>query len=1361
MTLLQSGLAKSLAEDYTIDQSLRFNDGDSAYLSRTISSTSDRKTYTISLWIKRGTWDGSTSQVIMASADSTGSDWDYLAWRNDNKFEYEARQSATTHFKLTTTQTFRDTGGWYHLVIKYDSTPATPGSSNCALFVNGSQVTAFDTETYPAQNITSAWNVASGYNYVGRYAPSSVSFLDGYIAEVHLIDGTALDADSFGETDSTTNQWKPKEYSGSYGTNGFYQKYASTVLADSFEDSSGNGSIIESFTSTGSDTWTCPEGVTEIEVLTVAGGGGGAGYYYAAGGGAGGIVHDADYTVVPGVVYDLTVGAGGAGGGGSYNGTTGSDSVFNVNAEGSGLALTAKGGGGGANGDSGNPSPQGTGLTGGSGGGAAAWPNNGAGGASIQGSFSGATSYGNAGGDTDYTGGSPDSNSGAGGGGGAGAVAGDASGASGGAGGAGQLFSTFTSYGVSGYFGGGGGGSSGSNSSVAIASGGSGGGGAGARYENTAAVAGTANTGGGGGGGCHTSGSAAYSLGKAGGSGVILIKYIGNHTITDVGDVANTRAESKVGDSSIVFDGTGDYLSVPDSSSWDFGTGEFTFEAWIRPDNATCSFMSHSYYETGENGNWAVVLNASNTYFYSYDGQGSLESVNATTGVSTGAWQHLAVERESDTVTIYLDGTSIGSGTITKSIGECSSAFLIGEAGGNAEFDGYMDEIRISDTARYSGAFTPSTTEFTTDSNTMLLIHSDWAGGLGADSSGNGNAFTVTNLVATDQMEDSPTNNFCTLNPLDISPVNSSTLSEGNLQHTGVSGGYYQGGAVGTIYTDKKIYYEVYVLDRNPGASSNSYAAFGFAPDDYHPSEIAVSCAVCSRPGEHSDGLMFLGSAGNLNLYQDDSTTRVSQTAIAAYEGSVVMMALDPESGKFWIGLNGTWQGSGDPGAGTNEFGTLVNIDHLFTAASLVYTDTDKQILNFGQDSSFAGNLTAQGNQDDNEIGDFYYDVPAGYLALCTSNLAAPEIADPTDHFNTVLYTGNSGVAQSITGVGFEPDAVWLKRRNYAGGNHCLFDQVRGANISQHVNSALADITRTDALDSFDSDGFSLGADTGTNVNYGAYTYVSWNWKVGGAPTVDNSAGAGATPTAGSVKIDGSNLGSALAGSIAATRLSANTTNGMSIVGYVGNATAGATIAHGLSQAPDLIAVKDRTSAYSWKVGSSSMNPTSPWNYWMQLDDSEARSDGSADIWNDTAPSASIFTIGDHVTINNDTDNFIAYCFHSVEGYSAVGSYVGNGDADGVFVYTGFKPAWVMIKRYDAAGQDWRIQNTACDPYNVMSEHLRANTNGAETTSGDDFGDYLSNGFKARTTSGGWNASGGDYLYIAFAETPFKTSNAR
>jgi hypothetical protein len=296
----------------------------------------------------------------------------------------------------------------------------------------------------------------------------------------------------------------------------------------------------------------------------------------------------------------------------------------------------------------------------------------------------------------------------------------------------------------------------------------------------------------------------------------------------------------------------------------------------------------------------------------------------------------------------------------------------------------------------------------------------------------------------------------------------------------------------------------------------------------------------------------------------------------------------------------------------------------------------------------------------------------------------------------------------------------------------------------------------TVGLASFDSDGFTLGANTTWNDT--SHSCVAWNWKAGGAPTATNSAGAGNVPTAGSVKINGANSGAALAGTIPATKISANTTSGFSIIGYTGTAVAG-TVAHGLSKAPDMVIAKERSGATTgqWIVGVIQ----DPMNFTDYLSLDKYSNYADVPYWNDTAPTASVFSIGSSHDINESGGTYVAYCFHSVEGYSKVGSYKGNSNADGPFIYTGFKPAYIMQKNMDANNTQWNIWDVKRDTYNVAEKRLLANDNSAELDGYTDV-DILSNGFKWRRSAGDFNTSGDNRgLFIAFASHPFKYSNAQ
>jgi len=334
----------------------------------------------------------------------------------------------------------------------------------------------------------------------------------------------------------------------------------------------------------------------------------------------------------------------------------------------------------------------------------------------------------------------------------------------------------------------------------------------------------------------------------------------------------------------------------------------------------------------------------------------------------------------------------------------------------------------------------------------------------------------------------------------------------------------------------------------------------------------------------------------------------------------------------------------------------------------------------------------------------------------------------PTDYFNTVLYSGNA-TARSITGVGFQPDWVWIKGRTTAY-NNTLFDAIRGATKRLYSNGTDAESTQSVTLTSFDSDGFSLG--NNASVNSATSTFVAWNWLASNT-TASNTDG-----------------------SITST-VSVNTTSGFSIVSYTGNGTAGATVGHGLGVAPKMIIAKVRSTTEDWPVYHASLGATK----YVKLSSTGA-SETETSIFNDTEPTSSVFSLGTQNKINMNTQTFIAYCFAEKKGFSKFGSYTGNGSTDGTFVYTGFRVGWVMIKR--TSGTDgWVIYDNKRETFNVHNLILDANTsNPEEDVSAYNTLDILSNGFKCRGGSSGsgtaTNQSGGSYIYMAFAENPFVTS---
>ena len=332
-------------------------------------------------------------------------------------------------------------------------------------------------------------------------------------------------------------------------------------------------------------------------------------------------------------------------------------------------------------------------------------------------------------------------------------------------------------------------------------------------------------------------------------------------------------------------------------------------------------------------------------------------------------------------------------------------------------------------------------------------------------------------------------------------------------------------------------------------------------------------------------------------------------------------------------------------------------------------------------------------------------------------------IDKPTDYFNTKLYTG-TGSSQSITGVGFQPDWVWIKKRSGVDGAR-MFDVVRGASEGLFTNSTSEEVTVSSEHTSFDSDGFSLGSSE--NVNESSGTFVSWNWLAGSTASSNTD------------------------GSITSS-VSANTDAGFSIVSYTGTG-ANATVGHGLGVVPNLIFIKRRDSAGDWTSYHSVLGSTK----FMRLNSTNAQGTQST-YFQDTDPTSTVFSIGSAGDVNASSGTHIAYCFAEKKGYSKFGSYEGNGNADGTFVYTGFKPAFVITKRADTGGDNWHILDNKRDIDNPAEEVISANANSAEGTTVTSYLDFLSNGFKCRGTGASINTSGLTYVYIAFAENPFVTS---
>jgi hypothetical protein len=592
---------------------------------------------------------------------------------------------------------------------------------------------------------------------------------------------------------------------------------------------------------------------------------------------------------------------------------------------------------------------------------------------------------------------------------------------------------------------------------------------------------------------------------------------------------------------------------------------------------------------------------------------------------------------------------------------------------------------------------------------------------LGIDRSGNNNSWTVNNMAFADQVVDSPTNNFATLNPL--WQDSSITLQEGNLRssrNANMNRPSFSTISLGT----GKWYFEA--LDQYTTGNQIGVEWEGADVETYVHTSGIKAYTWSSSGSTYAEGVYDGGgSAGSV-----------------ASGARIRMVAYDGATGKLWGGANGTWGSSGNPAAGTNESMTVPAAyrDKMHFVVATENSSTSQGIVaNFGQDSSFAGLKTAQGNQDGNSIGDFYYTPPTGFLALCTSNLPDATVT-PSEHFNTVLYTGDGTDDRSITGVGFQPDFTWIKGRNTTEWHH-VYDAVRGANKSIYPNSTYQEESLSDTFESFDSDGFTVGYNASYSSVFGnkaSTNYVAWNWKAGTSSNL-TAGGARSIATVSSVNVDA----------------------GFEIITYTGSGTAGNTIGHSLGVAPDLLIIRRRNTANTWTVY---VPPAVDHTKKIHLEVTDAVAANGTTL-NSTAPTASVITLGDDNRSNGSSDTYVMYAFAEKDGYSKFGSYVGNQDADGTFVYCGFRPAFVLIKNTVTAGEGFVIMNNKSDPSNVVGTYQTVYSAAAEqgtagTTSSRSI-DFVSNGFKLRGNSTEINESGDAHVFIAFAETPFKYSNAR
>ena len=737
---------------------------------------------------------------------------------------------------------------------------------------------------------------------------------------------------------------------------------------------------------------------------------------------------------------------------------------------------------------------------------------------------------------------------------------------------------------------------------------------------------------------------------------------------------------------------------------------KFTISAWVKRGNLGTDATIFSGGTSSSNDS-LLKFETDNTLRF-YDLQTSFKWNYITTALfrDPSAWYHivavvdLAGEAAANRVKIYVNGVRITSFStesqaplfMTPVINSAvTHAWGRDEGNDNQYFDGYIAEMNFVDGL----ALTPTSFGETNDDG--VWIPKAYGGAYG------NNGFFIDGRDSSDLGDDESGNgNDFTSSGLAADDQRGDTPTANHATWNPLF--FRRTGSYKPVFANGNLYVA--------GQSSQvSHTGTTIASTGKHYAEFLVNngSSTITGPGVVRtlwDGGLAESYASNFSgSYYGDNGTRYynatsdSQTAPGSNRVGIEVDFAGNEVQYFIVESDGTKTAAGDVLAAGD--GIDFDGEGIFTATL--------------HDSS-ARNITAYF-----EEADWYGTPNTGYVALNTANLPTPAIADGSKYFQTTLYTA-TGSALEVNQIGnstFQPDFVWVKNRTQASGQ-MINDAITGPQKFLRADNTDAQTTQAQGLVSFDADGFSVG--TNGDFNYGTDSFVGWQWLAGNGTASNGN------------------------GSITST-VTANQTAGFSVISYTGNATGGATIGHGLSQAPEMVITKDldNGTGRNWAVYHVVPGPTK----YAELDGSNPFYTGST-RWNNTAPSSTVVTLGSQQTTNDSGSAMIAFCWHSVEGFSRFGSYKGNGSTDGSFIYTGFKPAFVIFKRSDSA-DNWAMYDATRDPYNVAGKYLLADTNAAETTYSTAKVDFLSNGFKWRGAVNFGNASGGTYIYMAFAEHPF------
>ena len=792
----------------------------------------------------------------------------------------------------------------------------------------------------------------------------------------------------------------------------------------------------------------------------------------------------------------------------------------------------------------------------------------------------------------------------------------------------------------------------------------------------------------------------------------------------------------------------------------------WTFSCWIKQSGTLANYQGEmALLNAGTSGNQSTRFR-----MYYYEQQLRSSSADANYNVSSGvyrdpsAWQHIVWKLSGGTSYQYVNGVEVSTSSVSGDVAINNNVeHVLGVYGGYetaTRFKGYMAEVVFIDgtaldptsfASEKNGVWIPDDVSGLTFGSQGYYLDFADASAPGNDVSGNNNDWTNVSLATHDQMLDTPTfnsssngGNFATWNFLSRTnpslSYGATTFSEGDLAFAGATGGTASTGSTFSMQSGK-WYAEI----MQSGSPAGGWPGLGLI----YTNKMGTAQGTSNiQPQNGFTSYIELVSG---NLYKFDASSGASYGS-AFGNGDICNIAVDIDAGKIWWGKNGSWFASGNPATGANAGDT-------FTAGTTLslwvagYNGNGTSILNAGQDGTFAGAKTAQGNSDNTGYGNFYYTpktIASGFLAMCSGNLPVAAEVDPAQTednfpqklFSPKIWTGDGNSGRSITiDMAKKPSLSIIRQRNSGnnwnvwtqGYNNGDYDSFGEFNTSAwYANQGVSGpYTAAPTESALTLTGYG-------QVNASGQTYVNYKWVANGGTTSTNTTGS----------ID--------------TTVEVDPSGGFSVVTWTG--TGGSvTLGHGLNAAPSMLICKPFTSGAAlmdWTVFHKNMGTAGAFpadNSRMYLNSNGTYSVGS-NLFVPSGNTSSVFEVNSN--INPSSKDMVAFCFTNVEGYIAANNYTGNGGDDGTFIYMGFKPAWFMIKDTGNAN-NWIVYDSARETFNVMDKYLNPDTAGVEESGDLAKIDFLSNGVKMRTDHVAFNGSGRNYIYLAFAHNPFKYSLAR